>query len=148
MKTWIIAAVVLLNATFSFGAFHPSQADLNNDGKVDLADLAEFASAWLWESTCETAIETELWTHYTRKTTTHYWYLFTPDLSISYMLKLEGDGYTASLFDNCGGAFLGDTGQSGWLVHLLAADQTYYIQVENTDAATENFDLFILPAQE
>lgn len=148
MKTWILASVVLLNSAFGFGAFHPSQADLNNDGKVDIGDLAEFASAWLWESTCETAIETEMWTHYTRKTTTHYWYMFTPELSISYMFKLEGTGYTASVYDGCGGTFLGNTSESGWVVHLVTADQTYYIQVENTDQATGDFDLFILPAQE
>lgn len=29
--------------------FEPSQADLNGDGRVNLADLALFAGAWLWE---------------------------------------------------------------------------------------------------
>ena len=29
--------------------FDPAKADLNGDGKVNLADFALFASAWLWE---------------------------------------------------------------------------------------------------
>lgn len=148
MKTWTLASILLLGTACCFGVTHPSRADFNNDGKVDISDLAEFASAWLWESTCETAIDIELWTHYTRTATTSYWYVFTPDIAISYRFSLNGDGYTASVFDGCGGVLLGDTSETGWLVHLLAAEQSYFIQVEKTGETTGDFDLSVIPAEE
>ncbi len=45
--------------------FEPSMADFDKNGIVDLADLAMFASAWLWQNTpdnddCADAIEIEL----------------------------------------------------------------------------------------
>lgn len=150
MKTLVCTVIVLLSTTFCFGDIHPSQADFNNDGKVDISDLAEFASAWLWESTCETAIDVQQYTHYVRTTTTSYWYMFTPDLSISYLFSLDAgaDHYTASIYDACGGTFLGDTSEFGWFVWPLEVNHAYFIQVEKTGELTENFDLYIIPAQE
>ena len=150
MKTLICTVIVLLGTTFCFGEIHPSQADFNNDGKVDISDLAEFASAWLWESTCETAIDVEVYAHYIRTTTTSYWYVFTPDTIIasSYMFKLDGTGYTASIYDGCGGTLLGDTSESGYFVWPLVVNHAYFIQVQKTGEPVGDFDLSVSPASE
>jgi len=128
---------------------HPSRADFNHDGRVDLADLAEFASAWLWESSCETALTANRGSHYTGTTDNSYWYVFIPDYgtpgtTIDYLFSLLNGavGYTVRIYDDCGGIVLG-TANSSFTVIPLATGDSYYIEIENTGGATDDYDLYI-----
>lgn len=145
MKTFLFLFLGLTITTVGFGQFHPSRADLNDDGKVDIADLAEFAGAWLWESTCQTAIPVEFNTHTVRTAETSYWYVFTPEYTMYYSISLcvGSDGYTASIYDDCAQAPIADTSEGCRVDVQMVAGQSYYIRVEKTSPATGDFDLYI-----
>ncbi|MBN1124247.1 MAG: hypothetical protein JXA82_04505 [Sedimentisphaerales bacterium] len=48
------SGVVDMGYHYPICTFTTNKADLNDDGKVDLADFAEFAQQWLWQSECVT----------------------------------------------------------------------------------------------
>ncbi|HPQ50615.1 MAG TPA: hypothetical protein PKZ89_02935, partial [Alphaproteobacteria bacterium] len=93
MRTFLLSILLFCTAV-SFGDFHPSQADFNGDGIVNIEDLALFASAWLWESPCLGAEQVLVDTHYITSTDDNDWYIFTPELTTYYLVSLC-DGNTA-----------------------------------------------------
>jgi hypothetical protein len=137
-------ANVSMNLSLTLKSVVPGNpADLNGDGKVDMADLAIFAANWLWQAqlpnyhdTCDTAIEATLNTVYdgdTGPTDTGYiWYRFTPAEDGVYNFNLCGKGFLQLyLYDDCGGANIGYSGLTCYeglpfRIHLTAG-HPYYI---------------------
>ena len=146
MRTLLYLSMALICSAFCFGDFHPSQADLNGDGIVNLADLALFASAWLWESPCANAAQALIDVHYIASTETSDWYVFTPSLTTTYLVDIcDGDtvGYTGMVYDACWEPFLGTTNGDCFVVVEMNAGEDYYIQIEKTGLPTEDYDLLI-----
>ena len=149
MRAFIFSTLLLCTAV-SFGDFHPSQADFNGDGIVNLEDLALFASAWLWESPCLDAGQALIDVHYIASTETSDWYVFTPSLTVTYLVDIcdGATGYTASVYDVCWESFLGTTNGSCSVDVVMTAGEDYYIQVEKTGIPTGDYDLVIELAPE
>lgn len=150
MKTFLYVSIVLFCTALCPAAIHPAMADFNNDGRVDLADLAEFASAWLWESSCDTAVTVELNTVYTGSTDSSYWYAFTPNPEfanpgdiVSYYFNMYEipDGYTLYVWSGCEGELVDQT-TSFMLVNLTVGD-TYSLEMRKTGTPTGEYQLKI-----
>jgi hypothetical protein len=153
-------AEVNLNLSLTLRSVTPSNpADLNSDGKVDMADLAIFAANWLWQAqwpnyhdTCDTAIEAALNTLYQGDTsqtdTGSIWYRFTPAEDGVYNFNLCGMGYfQLYLYDDCGGAEIGYSGMTCYegrpfSVHL-AAGHPYYIAIYGNGGQSGTYEFLI-----
>ncbi len=145
MKIELCVILFLLCTALSPAAIHPAMADFNHDGKVDLADLVEFASVWLWESSCDTAVTAVREIHYTGTTETSYWYVFTADFgspgeSVAYAFSIQN--YRLRVYDDCGGIVLGTAYGTSTTLTLVTGD-SYYLEIENASGTPEAYDLYI-----
>lgn len=141
----------------SQAAFDPSMADFDKSGRVDLADLALFASAWLWEKpvndTCATAETAHLNTHYTGTaegmTDDTVWYVFTPAQSDFYTLSVcGGDGdYHLDVYDACEGNYLGETQYDCQVIVWMDAGNDYHMSVFGYEQLAD-YDLIITQGAE
>jgi hypothetical protein len=152
-------ANVSLNLSLTLKSVTPGNpADLNGDGKVDMADLAILAANWLWQAefpnyhdTCDTALEALLNTTYSGDTsltdTGRVWYRFTPAEDGFYNFNLCGPNYLQQyIYDDCGGA---EIGYSGWTcsspplrIHLTAG-HPYYIAIYDGSGSSNPYEFSI-----
>lgn len=146
-----------IQLTVSDAVFDPSQADFDRSGKVDLADFAKFASAWLWEKPvndiCANAETAHLNTHYTGTTEgmtdASVWYVFTPVQSDFYTLSICDGGweYFMEVYDACEGNYLSATDEDCRLVVWMEAGNDYFISIYGYQP-TENYNLSITQGAE
>ena len=145
MKIFICVSILVLCTTLCPAEIHPAMADFNHDGRVDLADLVEFASVWLWQSSCDTAVTAVRDTHYIGTTDTSYWYVFTADFGNpgdEVENKFTILNYRLRIYYECDGIPVA-TAYGATTTLLLSTGESCYLEIENASGTTDEYDLYI-----